>query len=272
MTTPEVVLSDIVMGESTRWHEGRLWFCDWVAGEVIVVSADGKPEVVARMAGLPFCIDWLPDGRLLVTGHDGRLLRREADGSFVTHAELGGIYPWNDIAVDARGTAFVNNIGYDFPGGQPGPGTITAVSPDGAARPVAGGLMFPNGMAVSGDTLIVAESHAGRLAAFDITPDGGLANQRVWAAVAGSAPDGICVDAEGAVWYADVPNQQCVRVREGGEVVQTVALDRGGFACALSDTGTLYAVTADFSDPAAMFSGRTGQLVAIEVGVPGIAR
>jgi sugar lactone lactonase YvrE len=258
------------MGESTRWHDGRLWFCDWGAGEVIVVK-DGTPSVVARMAGLPFCIDWLPDGRLLVTTQ-GRLLRQEPDGSFVTQAELGGDFPWNDIAVDARGNAFVNNIGYDFPGGEPAFGFVSVVTPQGAVRQVADGLAFPNGMAVLDDTLIVAESHAGRLAAFDIAPDGSLSGQRIWAAIPGSAPDGICVDAEGAVWYADVPNQQCVRVREGGEVRQTVALDRGGFACALSDTGTLYAVTADFSDPAAMFTGRTGQLVAIETAVPGITR
>jgi sugar lactone lactonase YvrE len=117
----------------------------------------------------------------------------------------------------------------------------------------------------------VAESHAGRLAAFDIEPDGSLVNQRVWAEVEGSAPDGICADASGAIWYADVPNKECVRVREGGEVLQRVALDRGGFSCALSDTATLYALTADFSDPAAMYSGRTGQLVAVDVEVPGVA-
>jgi sugar lactone lactonase YvrE len=270
MTEPRVVLGDIVMGESTRWHDGRLWFCDWGAGEVIVLGEDGKPGVVARMRGLPFCIDWLPDGRLLVTGPDGKVLRQEGDGSFVTYAELGGDFPWNDIAVDARGNAFVNNIGYDFPGGEPAAGFVVLVTPDGAARQVADGVMFPNGMAVIGDTLIVAESHASRLTAFDIAPGGGLSNRRVWAQLADAAPDGICVDAEGAVWYADVPNQQCVRVREGGEILQTVALDRGGFACALSDTGTLYAVTADFSNPAAMFSGRTGQLVAVDVDVPGI--
>jgi sugar lactone lactonase YvrE len=267
MNELRVVLSGLGMGESTRWHGGRLWFCDWVAGEVVVVE-DGAASVVARMPGLPFCIDWLPEGPLLVTTQ-GKLLRQESDGSFVTHAELASDFPWNDIAVDARGNAFVNNIGYHFPGGKPALGSVSVVTPGGDVRQVADGLAFPNGMAVRGETLIVAESHAGRLAAFDIAPDGSLSGQRVWAEIPGSAPDGICVDAEGAVWYADVPNQQCVRVREGGEILQTVALDRGGFACALSDTGTLYAVTADFSDPAAMFTGRTGQLIAVETNVPG---
>jgi sugar lactone lactonase YvrE len=263
MDAPRVVLTGLVMGESTRWHEGRLWFCDWGAGEIIVVDADGTSSVEARMRGLPFCIDWLPDGRLLVTTA-GRLLRREPDGSLVTHAELPSAFPWNDIAVDARGFAYVNNIGYDFPGGAPAPGFIASVAPDGTVREVAGGLQFPNGMAVVGETLIVAESHAARLTAFDIGPDGTLSGGRPWAIIDGSAPDGICAGAEGAIWYADVPNQQCVLVREGGEILRTVALDRGGFACALSDTGTLYAVTADYSDPA-MFTSRTGQLVAVDL-------
>jgi sugar lactone lactonase YvrE len=269
MAEPLVLVDDLVMGESVRWHDGRLWFCDWVAGVIIVLDATGRPEVVGRMRGLPFCIDWLPDGPMVVTSADGRLLRLEPDGSLVTHADLGGAHPWNEVVVDGRGIIFANNIGYDFPGGSPAPGFIAAITPDGEVRRVGDGLAFPNGMAVSGETLIVAESHAGRLTAFDIEPDGSLLNQRVWAAVEGSAPDGICVDAEGAVWYADVPNRECVRVREGGEVVQRVALDRGGFSCALSDTATLYAVTADFSDPAAMFSGHTGQLVSVAVEVPG---
>jgi sugar lactone lactonase YvrE len=264
---PRVLLGDLVMGESARWHDGRLWFCDWVAGEIIVLDGAGRPEVVARMQGLPFCIDWLADGRMVVTSADGRLLRQEPDGSLVTHANLGRAFPWNEVVVDARGNIFVNNIGYDFPGGVPAFGFVSVVTPDGKVREVAGGLRFPNGMAISGTTLIVAESHAGQLSAFTIEPDGGLADGRVWASVEGSAPDGICVDAEGAVWFADVPNQECVRVREGGEVVQRVALDRGGFSCALSDTGILYAVTADFSDPAAMFGGRTGQLVSVQVDV-----
>jgi sugar lactone lactonase YvrE len=279
MAEPRVLLDDIVMGESTRWHEGRVWFCDWGAGEVIVLDEAGKPDVVARMQGMPFCIDWLPDGRLLViAGPQRLLLRQERDGSLVTHAdltELAGPYAYNDIAADGRGNAYVNNIGFDFPGGEPAPGVIVVATPDGRARQVAGGVMFPNGMAVTPDdvTLIVAESYASRLTAFDIEPDGGLANRRVWAQLDHAAPDGICIDAEGAVWYADVPNQQCVRVAEGGQVLQTVALDRGAFACALSSgTGqpTLYINAADYT--AVMTGARTGRLLAVEVTVPGVPR
>jgi sugar lactone lactonase YvrE len=276
MAEPRVVLTDIVLGESTRWHDGKILFSDWGAGEIIAVT-DGAPDVVARVEGMPFCIDWLPDGRMISTqGTVQRMIRWEADGAAVTHADLtplGVESPWNDIAADSRGNAFINNIGYDFPGGEPQPGFVAVVAPDGRARRVAGDLLFPNGMAVTADdaTLIVAESHAGRLTAFDITANGDLTNRRLWAQLDGAAPDGICIDVEGAVWYADVPNQQCVRVREGGEILATVGLDRGGFACALSPDGTLYAVTADFSNPEAMLQGvHTGQLVAADVGVGGI--
>jgi sugar lactone lactonase YvrE len=276
MAEPKVLLTDIVLGESVRWHDGRLWFSDWGRGQVIRLAGDTK-EIVATVDGMPFCIDWLPDGRMISTnGTKQRLLRQEPDGSLVTHSDLTGIAgatPWNDIAADRRGYAFINNVGFDFPGGEPKPGLVAVVTPDGEARQVADGLMFPNGMTVTADdsTLVVAESYAGRLTAFDIQPDGGLTNRRVWAQLEGAAPDGVCVDAEGAIWYADVPNQHCVRVREGGEVLQRVKLDRGGFDCALSSDGTLYIVAADFSNPTAMTTGvPTGRLLAVDVDVPGI--
>jgi len=271
MTEPRVVLADIVMGESARWHEGRLWFCDWGAGEVIRL-VDEKPEVVARMRGLPFCVDWLPGGDLLILDGPGAVLRRASE-PYADLARVDGRHPWNDIATDSRGNAFVNNIGFDFPGGAPAPGLIAVVTPDGSARQVADGLLFPNGMAVTADdaTLIVAESHGHRLTAFDIEPDGSLSNRRVWAELPSAAPDGICLDASGAAWYASVPQRHCVRVREGGEVLETVAFDRGAFDCALSDDAVLYTVTADYTNPAAMFTSHTGRLLATQVSVPGPA-
>jgi sugar lactone lactonase YvrE len=260
MAEPRVILDDLVMGESVRWHDGSVWLCDWGAGQVIRVD-DGRPAVVAEMQGLPFCIDWLPDGELVTTsGASAQLLH--ADHKM--YADLAGVadpYPWNDIAIDARGNVFVNNIGYEFGVGETGPGLVAVVTPDRAVRAVAGDLLFPNGMVVAGETLVVAESHAGRLTAFDIAPDGSLNGRRVWAAVDGSAPDGICLGRDGTIWYADVPNQECVEVREGGAVVQRIGYDRGAFDCVLSPDNVLYAVVADY---AAVFSGRhTGQLTAV---------
>lgn len=262
MGQPEVVLGGIVMGESVRWHGGELWFSDWGAGEVVRVVG-GRPEVVRRVEGLPFCLEWTPAGELLVVEGPAAVVTRDGE-RWADLSGVDGAHPWNDIAADSRGNVFVNNIGYDFPGGEERPGLIAVIGADGVARPVAEGLAFPNGMAVTGDdsTLIVAESHAGRLTAYAIEADGSLSRRRVWAAVEGSAPDGICLDPSGAVWFADVPNRQCVLVREGGEVVRTVGFPDGAFDCALGADGTLYAVTADYTDRQ-MFAKRTGKLYAV---------
>jgi sugar lactone lactonase YvrE len=275
MPEPHILMTGIALGESPRWRDGRLWYSDWGAREVIAMVPDGTSEVIAHVETFPFCIDFLPDGRLLiVSGREGLLLCHEPDGSLVTHADLSslGAPPWNDIVVDGRGNAYVNNLGFDFGTGAAfAPGALVVVKPDGAARQVADNLAFPNGMAVTPDneTLIVAESYGERLTAFDIAADGGLSNRRAWADTPGDHPDGICLDAEGAIWYGDVGSKRCVRVREGGEVLQSIDLDRGCFACMLGgdDGRTLYMVAATFPD--AMSGGeRTGQVLAVEAPAP----
>ncbi|MFI6446702.1 SMP-30/gluconolactonase/LRE family protein [Kitasatospora sp. NPDC050543] len=285
MTEPRILLTGLVLGESPRWHQDRLWYCDWGSHELVTVDPAGQTaghrEVVAHVAAFPFCIDWLPDGRLLVlAGSDRMLLRREPDGSLVPHADLRALCdrPWNEVAVDGRGYAYVNCIGFDLmTGKEPAAGLVAVVAPDGSARRVAEDVAFPNGMAVTpdGSTLILAESYAGRLTAFDIGADGGLSGRRVWAAVDGAAPDGIALDAEGAVWYADVPNRCCVRVREGGEVLQRIELDRGCFSCALGgpDGRTLFMTAAEWNGPAAAGSGTpTGQVLTATAPAPAAAR
>src|SRR6266699_125705 len=264
------LLSGLAMGESPRWHENRLWLSDWGAQEILAVDLDGNSEVVVRTPfSLPFCIDWLPDGRLLiVSGREGLLLRRESQGALVTHADLRGISDkgWNEIVVDGRGNAYING----------GPGIIALVTDDRLVRQVADGIAFPNGMAITPDnrTLIIAESHGKKLTAFDIAADGGLSNRRIWADLVTRVPDGICIDAENAVWYADVPNKQCVRVREGADVLQTVGVDRGCFACMLGgrDKKTLFIVAAEWRGMekiAEVARARTGQLLTVETLVPG---
>jgi len=279
MTKLRTLMTDIAFGESPRWHDGRLWFSDWGAQEVVAVDPEGHSEVIVGVdfPSFPMCIDFLPDERLLiVSGRDGLLLRREPDGSLVTHADLSSLssHPWNDIVVDGRGNTYINNAGFEFPGGEFAPGTIAVLTPAGPAREVADAIAFPNGMAVTPDnsTLICAESYGKRLTAFDIAADGGLSNRRVWADLGDGVPDGICVDAEGAVWYGDVPNKRCVRVSEGGEVLQTIELDRGCFACTLggTDNSTLFIVGQEWSGPANMQGGeRTGQLLTAQAPAPG---
>jgi sugar lactone lactonase YvrE len=272
------LLTGLAFGESPRWHNDRLWFSDFGAQEVWTCDLEGKSEVIARIAGAPMGLGFLPDGRLLIVSmRDGLLLRREHDGSLVTHADLSHLsrYPWSDLVVDGRGNAYLGNLGFNFPGGEFAPGILAVVTPDGEARTVAEGCAFANGLVVTPDnaTLILAESYGHRLTAFDIEKDGTLSNRRVWADLGNGYPDGICLDAEGAVWYADVPARRCVRVRQGGEVLQTVELDRGCFACMLGglDRRTLFLMAAEF--PPATWgpdAPRTGQVLTFQAPTPGV--
>ena len=261
----EVFAAGIQMGESPRWHEGRFWMCDWLAGEVLVFDADASREVVARIEGLPFSIDWLPDGRLVATTPTG----------VVTGSELSPYgatgQPFNELVVDSVGRVWV-----DMPGSMPWeeskPGIVGVVLPDGSGRQVADDVWFPNGMVILGDdTLVVAESHADRLTAWTITEAGELVERRVWADLGpGAAPDGICTDAEGAIWYASVPGRRCARVAEGGEVLEAVEADRGCFACMLggNDGRTLYIVANDYSGG----SASDGVILVQEVAAPRAGR
>lgn len=279
---PEVrtLLTGLSFGEQPRWHRDRLWLSDWGTREVIAVDLEGRREVRLEAPAFPCCVDWLPDGRLLiVSAREGRLLRREPDGSLVFHADLNALSdrpPGNELVVDGRGNAYVNGGGFDLMSGEEfAPGMIALAAPDGSTRLVADGLAFPNGMLVTQDnaTLIVAESYAKRLTAFEIDADGSLSNRRVWAELGDGVPDGICLDAENAVWYGDVPNERCVRVREGGEVLQTIGLDRGCFACALggADRRTLFMIATEWNGPARMFAEpRTGQVLTAEAPSPGV--
>jgi sugar lactone lactonase YvrE len=279
----QTLMTGLAFGESPRWHDGRLWFSDWVAQEIIAVDPGGASEVIVRVPfpSIPMCIDFLPDGRLLViSSHEKLLLRREPDGSLATYADLRGFSDlgFNEIVVDTRGNAYLNGGGFNLMAGEKfAPGIIVLVASDGSARQVADGIAFPNGMAVTPDnsTLIVAESYGKKLTAFDIEPDGSLSKRRVWADLGDGVPDGICLDEENAVWYADVPNKRCVRVHEGGEVLETIHLDRGGFSCALggADMRTLFMVATEWRGPQHIVDGRrTGQILTIEVTVPGVSR
>ena len=262
----------LAMGESPRWHDGHLWLSDWGARELLRIAPDGRPETIATVNAMPFCFDWLPDGTLLVMTGPGELLRGDALSPW---ADLRAISPhaWNEIAVHPAGHVFVNTIGFEF-GGDPDPGAVACVDGDGHARQVAGDLAFPNGMRLTpdGSTLIVAESYAARLTAYTVAADGSLHDRRVWAQLReGAAPDGIWLDAQGAAWYGDVPNRCCVRVREGGEVLQTVSLDQGCFACALggADGRTLHMVCADWPGVMNEPERRSGRVLTTRVEVAG---
>ncbi|WP_329051019.1 SMP-30/gluconolactonase/LRE family protein [Amycolatopsis sp. NBC_01488] len=266
-----VVLAGIAFGESPRWHDGRLWFADWLAHEIVAVTPSGQREVVFRadFPTMPMCFDFLDGQPLVVSSSDGLLLRLTPSGP-ATHAELGGT-GFNEIVVARDGGCYVNGGGFDLMAGEEyRPGAILHVSRAGSVREVASDIAFGNGMALTPDgaTLIVAESYANRLTAFSVLPDGGLSGRRVWADLGKGVPDGIALDASGAVWVSDVPGRSCTRVRAGGEVLERLAFDHGCFACALSED-TLYVVTQEWRgiEGVGTAADRTGQLLAHPVGV-----
>jgi sugar lactone lactonase YvrE len=277
----KVLLTGRGLVESPRWHGDRLYFSDWSAGQVVAVDLAGRSEVVAKVDSLPLCTAWLPDSELadsrlvIVSSPQGQLLRLEPDGSLVTHADLG-TPGWNDIVADGRGNVYVNRAGFNPMAGEAfRPGSVSLVAPDGSVRQVADDIAFPNGMAVTGDnsTLIVADSYRHHLVAFDIAADGSLSNRRIWAELGEGTPDGICADAQDAIWYADVPGRRCVRVAEGGTVLQTVTLDRGAFACALGgpERTTLFIVAATWQGmtQSEMVAPASGQVQFLKVETPG---
>jgi sugar lactone lactonase YvrE len=272
---PRVLLEGIAFPESPRWHDGRLWFSDWVAHQVIALDPDGGHEVITEVDAFPFSIDWLPDGPMLITAGQ-KLLRMDPDGSLVTHADLGELWAHglNEIVVDGRGNAFVNGPGFDLMrGGDFAPGVVALLRPDGSREIGTEEVAFPNGMAISpdGSTLIVADSYGKELIAFDVADSGTLSNRWTWADLGEGVPDGICTDAEGAVWYADVPNRRCIRVAEGGEVLQIVEHDRGCFACMLggADGNTLFIAAQEWNGPETIGTGPpTGQILAVDAPSP----
>jgi sugar lactone lactonase YvrE len=277
----ELLLDGLAYVESPRWHDDRLWFSHWGTEEIVAVDLDGKSEVVGRgPAGMGWATEWLPDGRMLLTGPE--LLRREPDGTMVRHADLGAISGggWAEIVVNANGNVYVNSINFDFMGGAlpaDAPGVAVLVTPDGSARRVADGIAFPNGMVITpdGSTLIMSESFTGRLLAFDIDADGGLANRRVWAD--GIGPDGICLDAEGCIWTHDAQTRSAVRVREGGEIIERIPVEKDLFATMLGgpDGKTLFLMLAEWAgveDVEAQIARRTGEIRIAHVDVPHAGR
>ncbi|MCW2710556.1 MAG: 6-deoxy-6-sulfogluconolactonase [Marmoricola sp.] len=285
------VLSERSYLECPRWHDGRLWVVDFYTYEVLSMAEDGSDlRVEASVPKQPSGLGWLPDGRLLVVSmRDSTILRREEDGELVVHADLSahvGGHP-NDMVVDDQGRAFVGNFGFDLMGGADVRSTVLLrVDPDGSVTQVADDLWFPNGSVITDDgVLLVDETFGNRITAFDIEPDGSLANRRVWAQfgelpsspVLGEvipglavAPDGCGLDAEGCLWLADAVNGRVLRVREGGEIIDEIPVGTGVFACMLggSDGRTLYLCCAPDFDEHARSAAREAELRAVRVDVP----
>jgi sugar lactone lactonase YvrE len=285
-----VVLDGFSFLECPRWRDGRLWVSDFYTDRVVATDGRGVTEVVAEVPGQPSGLGFLPDGRaLIVSMRDHRILVRSGSGQLSEHADLTGAVTGvlNDMVVDEQGRAYVGNFGFDLMGGAAlRYTTLTRVDPDGTVSTVADDLGFPNGMVIlPGGVLVVAETFAGRLTAFDIDEDGGLTHRRVWAQFGETpqtedvdeavrllqvAPDGICADAEGAIWVADALHPRVIRVREGGEVIEEIPTGTGVFACMLggADGRTLFLCAAPSFPEHERRPVREAQLLAVRVDVP----
>ncbi len=278
MTNPTIttLLDDLVFPEGPRWRDGRLWFSDMHAQEVVAVTPGGEREVVARVPNNPSGLGWLPDGRMLIVSMDDRrLLRQEAGGSLVEHADLSALATGrcNDMIVDASGRAYVGHFGFDLHARTEfREASLLAVTPDGQVTLAAPALRFPNGAVITpdGGTLVVAETFGRRLTAFDIGDDGALSNRRVWAEL-GVPPDGICLDAEGCIWVAVPRPGGFLRVAEGGDVRARVDLEGwGGYACMLGgeEGRTLFLLEALTATPEEMSGRGNGRIRTMEVDAP----
>ena len=271
--TTEILIDGLAFAEGPRWRDGRLYFSDVPAGMVHSVDTAGNLKTEAEIDGFPSGLGWLPDGTLLIArGAPAAIVR--ADGS--VYADLSDVaaFPPNDMIVDPRGRVFVGTCDIGGIGsGAPSPSQLIQVDPDGTVTVVDGDMRFPNGPVVTpdGDTLIVAETFGAGLKAFDISGDGPARDKRQWAAVDGSLPDGICLDAEGAVWFADALGQKAVRVKEGGEVLGEVVPQQACFACTLGgeDMRTLFIITGAFVAPEENLRNRPGRIEFTTVDVPG---
>jgi len=293
MSDLAVVVEKYSFLEGPRWHDGRIWVSDFYTHQV--VSADehgGDLRVEAQVPAQPSGLGWLPDGRLLIVSmRDHRLLRREPDGALSVHADVsshaGGLL--NDMVVDSRGRTWVGNFGFDLMAGAPiAPAPLVRVDPDGSSTVASEPLHFPNGAVITGHTMIVNETFGHRISAFEIDADGGLSERRDWASFGpvpattdvgealgqlSVAPDGMCLDAEGAVWIADALGNRALRVREGGEVLQEISTgDTGVYALALggADGRTLYLCTAPGFAEHERRHTREAKLLAARVDVPGV--
>ena len=272
----KTLVEGLIFPECPRWHEEKLWFSDQHAHKVMTVDLKGNTETIVEVPNQPSGLGWLPDGRLLVVSMTDRCLLRLDGHRLTRHADLKGLASFycNDMVVDRQGRAYVGNFGFDLDAGKLfKPSEIVLVTPDGDARIVANNLAFSNGTVITPDgrTLVVAETLAQRLTAFDIRSDGSLKRRRIWAQLDQATPDGICLDAENAIWMASPVGSEVVRVCQGGKVTHRVKIKTPPFACMLggSDRRTMFVATAETSNPDEAKAKKSGRIETVRVEVPG---
>lgn len=279
MSTFTTLMGNLIFAEGPRWHEDRLWFSDMHDKKIWALDLDGKAEVIHEASGDTSGLGFRPDGTLLYVSMQDRKLMALEDGKPVEVADVSSLasFHCNDMITDRKGRTYIGNFGFDLHGGaEHGPANLIMVDTDGSVSVAAPDLMFPNGTVITPDekTMIVGETFGAKLTAFDIADDGTLSNRRTWAEIAPAVPDGICLDAEGAIWVASPSTQECLRVKEGGEVTDRLKVTTNAFACMLGgpDGKTLFVLTAEESSPHEMNGRRSGKIEITKVDVPRAGR
>lgn len=273
---PETLLDGLCFPEGPRWRDGRLVFSDMHDHRVLAVDPRGRSEVLLDLGERqPSGLGWLPDGRMLVVSMVDRTLLRVDDDELTELADLSDLatFHCNDMLTDSQGRSYVGNFGFDLEArATPVAAALVRVDPDGTTTLAADDLMFPNGTVLTPDgrTLVVAESFAGRLTAFDVAEDGALSKRRTWAQLEGAVPDGICLDAEGRIWVASPISAEVLRVSEGGRVSERIKVATQAFACMLggAEGRTLFICTAESSGTEETKRARAGRIECVEVEVP----
>jgi sugar lactone lactonase YvrE len=271
-----LLLDGLIFSEGPRWKDGKLWFSDMHDQKIFTVDLDGNKQLIHAADDDTSGLGFTSDGSLLYVSMQKRKLMRVENGVATTVADLSSLVPFhcNDMIVDAQDRCYVGNFGFDLHGGAEQVSTdLLMIEKDGSVSVAASDLLFPNGTVITpdGKTMIVAETFGARLTAFDIADNGSLSNRRVWADTSPSVPDGICLDAEGAVWVASPSTRDVIRVKEGGEITHRLKPSTNVFACMLGgeDRKTLFALTADESSPHVLQGRRTGKIEMTRVEVPG---
>lgn len=282
------LMEGLTFGEGPRWHEGKFYFSDFYSHKVFSLDTDGNYELIVEVQGQPSGLGWMPDGTMLIVSMKDRKLLGFHNNKLSEVADLSDLagFHCNDMVVDNKGNAYVGNFGFNtYSGEEVRAANLILIRPGQAPCVAADDLLFPNGTVITpdGKTLIIGETYAARLTAFDINEDATLSNRRIWAdftlnAKEGSVPvpDGMCLDAEGAIWVASPTTASVIRVKEGGEILDRIPVETNAYACMLGgeDLKTLFICTSNASgvDPEAAVKEKSGKIEIVKVDVPGAGK